>query len=92
MIIQMIGFPIVKSELQRDVEKKWADHVSLLDATLDAERITSINTRMLVCVKTCNKIQVKLVEDIFPKSFKYCRNATLSKTVLISKLATNKSI
>ena len=36
MIIEMTGFPSVESELQRDVEKKWADDVSLLYATLDA--------------------------------------------------------
>ena len=72
MIIQMTGFPIVESELQRDVEKKWADDVSLLHATLDAERITSINRCMLVCIKTCNQIQVRVVEAIFLKSFKYC--------------------
>ena len=58
MIIQMTGFPIVKSELQRNVEKKWADDVSLLDATLDVEYITSIKRRMLVCIKTHSLTQV----------------------------------
>ena len=52
MIIQMTGFPIVNNELQSDFEKKWANDVSLLDDTVDAERNTSINRRMLVCIKT----------------------------------------
>ena len=92
MTIQMTGFLIVESELQRDIEKTWADDISLLDATLDAERITSINKCMLVCIETCNEIQVRVVEAIFLENSNTAENSTLSKCFRISKLATHKSI
>ena len=79
MIIQMTGFLIVESELPPDVEKKWADDVSLLHATIDAERITSINKCMLVCIKTYNQIQVRVVEAIFLKTSNTAENSTLSE-------------
>ena len=73
MIIQMTCLLIVKSELRNDIEQQWANDVSLLDATLDAECITTINRRVLVCINTCNQIQVGLVEPIHPKNLQHCR-------------------